>query len=89
MAFEAIVSDQFHHPGGQADMIWTGHEPHDTVAVLGTGIMGAPMARNLAARRARRARVEPHAREGRGRSRAAARGSPTRRPRRPRAPTSC
>jgi hypothetical protein len=23
MAFEAIVSDQFHHPGGSRHMIWT------------------------------------------------------------------
>ncbi len=23
MAFEAIVSDQFHHPGGERHMIWT------------------------------------------------------------------
>ena len=38
------------------------------VAVLGTGIMGAPMARNLAARRPRGPRLEPHAASRRRRS---------------------
>ena len=52
---------------------------HDSVAVLGTGIMGAPMARNLARGRLPGARLEPHAGEGgaaaRGRRRASA-GTP-------------
>ena len=52
------------------------HSLRPAVAVLGTGAMGAPIARNLLARRIRGAGLEPHPGQGAGAGREAGPRSP-------------